>query len=231
MFRIHLLAPAVTLSGLALTLLISAVSAGDKDATSKDAAAKAPTSAAAELPVMAIGTAAPALNLPGADGKTYTWDNYKDAKATIVVFTCLSCPVAKAYEERLIALGRDYASKGVKMIAIMSNDITIKPDDATDKLKARSEEMKYPWVYLVDSTQEVAKTYGAKVTPHLFIFNADRKLAYVGRLDDNPDPEKVTTKDARNALDAILAGKAIPVADATTKPFGCSIKWKKENAS
>jgi peroxiredoxin len=229
MFRIHLLAPAVTLSGLALALLFSAVSAGDKDAATTDAAAKAPVPAAAELPLMPIGTAAPALNLPGADGKSYTWDDYKDAKAIVVVFNCLSCPVAKAYEERLIALGRDYASKGVKMVAIMSNDVTIKPDDATDKLKARSEEMKYPWVYLVDSTQDVAKSYGAKVTPHLFIFGADRKLAYRGRLDDNPDPEKVTTKDARNALDAILAGKAIQSAE--TKPFGCSIKWKKENAS
>lgn len=228
MFRIHLLAPAVTLSGLALALLFSAVSAGDKDAAATDAA-KPAAPAAASLPVMAIGTAAPALNLPGADGKTYTWDDYKDAKAIVVVFNCLSCPVAKAYEDRLIALGRDYASKGVKMVAIMSNDITIKPDDATDKLKARTEEMKYPWVYLVDSTQDVAKSYGAKVTPHLYIFNADRKLAYVGRLDDNPDPEKVTTKDARNALDAILAGKAIQSAE--TKPFGCSIKWKKESAS
>ena len=229
MFRIHLLAPAVALSGLALALLFSAVSAGDKDAATTDAAAKPAVPAAAQLPEMAIGTAAPALNLPGADGKTHTWDDYKDAKATVVVFTCLSCPVAKAYEERLIALGRDCASKGVKMVAIMSNDITIKPDDATDKLKARTEEMKYPWVYLVDSTQDVAKSYGAKVTPHLFIFGADHKLAYRGRLDDNPDPEKVTIKDARNALDAILAGKAVQTAE--TKPFGCSIKWKKENAS
>jgi len=229
MFRIHPLAPAVTMSGLALALLFSAVSAGDKDAATTDATAKPAAPAAANLPVMPIGTAAPALNLPGADGKTYTWDDYQDAKAIVVVFNCLSCPVAKAYEERLVALGRDYASKGVKMVAIMSNDITIKPDDATDKLKARTEEMKYPWVYLVDSTQDVAKSYGAKVTPHLFIFGADRKLAYSGRLDDNPDPEKVTTKDARNALDAILAGKAIQSAE--TKPFGCSIKWKKENAS
>ena len=110
MFRIHLLAPAVALSGLALALLFSAVSAGDKDAATTDAAAKPAVPAAAQLPEMAIGTAAPALNLPGADGKTHTWDDYKDAKATVVVFTCLSCPVAKAYEERLIALGRDYAS-------------------------------------------------------------------------------------------------------------------------
>jgi peroxiredoxin len=227
MFRIHLLAPAVALSGLALAILFSAASAADQDPAPKAAATATP--AAAELPEMAIGTAAPSLSLPGADGKTHTWDEYKDAKAVVVVFTCLSCPVAKAYEERIIALGRDYASKGVKMVAIMSNDITIKPDDATDKLKARSEEMKYPFVYLVDSTQEVAKSYGAKVTPHLYIFGADRKLVYRGRLDDNPDPEKVTTKDARNALDAILAGK--PIQSAETRPFGCSIKWKKENAS
>jgi len=241
MFGVHpnRFAPLITLSSFALALLFTTAAADQETAkdppkeAAKDpaaAAAKDPAAAAAaERPEMAIGTQAPPLSLPGADGKTYTWENYKDAKAVVVVFTCLSCPVAKAYEERLVALGRDYASKGVKMVAIMSNDVTIKPDDATQKLKARSEEKKYPFVYLVDSTQEVAKAYGAKVTPHVYIFGPDRKLVYRGRLDDNPDPTKVTTHDAQSALDAIVAGK--PIQTAETRAFGCSIKWKKESAS
>jgi peroxiredoxin len=234
MFRVrsHLLAPAVTLSTFALALLFTAACAADQEGakgTAKETAKDPAAAAAAERPELAIGTQAPPLSLPGADGKTYTWEDYKDAKAVVVVFTCLSCPVARAYEERIVALARDYAPKGVKFAAIMSNDITIKPDDATPKLKARAEEMKYPFAYLVDSTQDVAKTYGAKVTPHVYIFGPDRKLVYRGRLDDNPEPEKVTVHDARNALDAIVAGK--PVQAAETRAFGCSIKWKKETAS
>jgi peroxiredoxin len=238
--RFNLLAGAVVLGAVALAVAgLSARAADQAPATAPaPAAAAAPatsgspasaTVATTERPELPIGTPTPPLNLMGADGKTHTWEEYKDAKAIIVVFTCLSCPVARGYEERIVALARDYAPKGVKTVAIMSNDITIKPDDATDKLKARSEEMKYPFVYLVDSTQEVAKTYGARVTPHLFIFGADRKLAYRGRVDDNPDPAKVTIKDARAALDAILDGK--PVETAETRAFGCSIKWKKENQS
>jgi peroxiredoxin len=221
----------MTLSSLALALTFITAAADQEAAKdpAKEAAKDPAAAAAAERPELAIGTQAPALSLPGADGKTYTWENYKDAKAVVVVFTCLSCPVARAYEERIIALANDYADKGVKVVAIQSNDIGIKPDDAPAKLKARSEEKQYPFVYLVDSTQEVAKTYGAKVTPHLFVFGPDRKLAYRGRLDDNPDMGKVTTHDVRTALDAIVAGK--PVQAAETKAFGCSIKWKKESAS
>lgn len=178
---------------------------------------------------LAIGAAAPDFQLAGTDGATRSLADYKEAKAIVVVFTCLSCPVARAYEERTIALAGDYTERGVQVVLIMPNDPSIVPADAPDKLKARAAEMKYPFPYLIDETQAVAAAYGAKVTPHVFLFGPDRKLAYRGRIDDETDPAKVTTHDLRTALDEVLAGK--PVATASTKAFGCSIKWKKEKAS
>lgn len=181
---------------------------------------------AAEL---AIGAAAPEFKLKGADGAMHALADYKDAKAIVVVFTCLSCPFARAYEERTIALAKDYADRGVQVVAIMPNDPTIVPADAPDKLKARAEEMKYPFPFLIDETQAVATAFGAKVTPHVFLFGPDRKLAYRGRIDDETDPAKVTTHDLRTALDQVLTAE--PVATASTKAFGCTIKWKKDKAS
>lgn len=176
-----------------------------------------------------IGAAAPEFKLVGADGATHSLADYKEAKAIVVVFTCLSCPVARAYEDRTIALAKDYAERDVQLVAIMPNDPSIVPADAPDKLKARAAEMKYPFPYLIDETQAVAAAYGAKVTPHVFLFGPDQKLAYRGRIDDETDPAKVTTHDLRTALDQVLAGK--PVTTASTKAFGCSIKWKKEKVS
>lgn len=181
---------------------------------------------AAEL---AIGAEAPIFKLKGADGAMHALTDYKDAKAVVIVFTCLSCPFARAYEERTIALAKDYADRGVQVVAIMPNDPRIVPADAPDKIKARVEKMKYPFPYLIDETQAVATAFGAKVTPHVFLFGPDRKLAYRGRIDDDTDPTKVTTHDLRKALDQILAGE--PVAIASTKAFGCTIKWKKDEAS
>ena len=204
--------------------------AGDTKTTdTKSTDAKAADAKQAEAPKLAIGAPAPAFSLMGTDDKTHTMAEYKDAKAVVVVFTCLSCPVARAYEDRILSLAREYQPKGVEVVAIMSNDTTIKPDDSTDKLKKRVKEKEYPFVYLVDSTQDVAKAFGAKVTPHIFLFDAERKLAYRGRIDDEGDPTKVTKHDLKDALDAVLAGK--PVTTAETKEVGCSIKWKKEKTS
>jgi peroxiredoxin len=219
-------ATAFGLMSLAGTIHPSIASAGCGAGATKAADTKP---AVSEAPKLAIGAEAPAFSLTGTDDKVHTMAGYKDAKAVVVVFTCLSCPVARAYEERILTLAREYAPQGVQTVAIMSNDTSIKPDDSTDKLKKRVEEMKYPFVYLVDSTQQVAKDFGAKVTPHVFVFDADRKLAYRGRIDDEADPTKVKNRDLRAALDALVAGK--PVTMAETKEFGCSIKWKKEKAS
>jgi peroxiredoxin len=182
--------------------------------------------ASAEL---ALGAAGPEFELKGVDGKVRSLGAAKDARAVVLIFTCLSCPYARAYEDRVIDLARDYSKRGVQFMAIMSNDPSIVPADSFDKLKARSEEKKYPFPYLVDEKQEVAKAYGAQVTPHVFVLGADRTLAYRGRIDDSTDVAKVTQSDLRNALDALLAGKE--VAAASTKAFGCSIKWKKEKSS
>jgi hypothetical protein len=155
--------------------------------------------------------------------------DHADREAVAVIFTCLSCPFARAYEQRIIDLAHDYGERGLQVVAIMPNDPRIVPADATDKLKKRAEEMDYPFPYLIDETQEVATAFGARVTPHVFLFGPDRKLAYRGRIDDETDPTKVTRHDLRDALEAVLAGEEIPVA--STKAFGCTIKWRKEKAS
>lgn len=178
---------------------------------------------------LALGAAAPAFELKGVDGKLHSLPSPEDAKAVVVVFTCLSCPYARAYEDRIIALAKDYAEQGVQVVAIMSNDPKIVPADSFDKLKARAEEKQYPFRFLTDEKQSVAKAYGAQVTPHVFVFGPERTLVYRGRIDDSTDLAKVTQSDLRNALDALLSGKEVAVA--STKAFGCSIKWKKEKAS
>jgi peroxiredoxin len=182
----------------------------------------------AEPTELALGLPPPAFSLAGVDGDTHSLTDYQEAKAVLVVFTCLSCPFARAYEERIITLAHDYAERGVQVVAIMPNDPKIVPADATDKLKQRAEEMDYPFPYLIDETQGVATAFGARVTPHAFLFGPDQRLVYRGRIDDDADGAKVTRHDLRNALDAVLAGEEIPTA--STKAFGCTIKWKQEKA-
>jgi peroxiredoxin len=183
---------------------------------------------AQEAQELEIGAEVPAFNLKGVDGDLYSPD-FKEAKALVVVFTCLSCPVARAYEDRILEVARDYQEKGVRFVAIMPNDPKIVPADAFDRMKARAAEKDYPFPFVVDEKQEVAKAFGARVTPHLFVFSPDGKLAYRGRIDDSTDPAKVTQSDLRNALDNLVADQEVAVA--STKAFGCSIKWKKDKSS
>ena len=173
---------------------------------------------------MPVGTAAPLFTLPGIDGKTYELASFADAKVLVVVFTCNHCPYAKAAEERLIELQRDYADRGVQVVAINPNDSARYPDDSFEAMKARAEEMRYPFPYLHDESQAVAKAYDAACTPDLFVFGADRALIYNGRLDDNwKDASAVTRRDLREVLDATLAGRTI---DFEVVPsMGCSIRW------
>lgn len=183
----------------------------------------------AERAELDIGAPAPSFSLAGVDGETHSLADYADRQAVAVIFTCLSCPFARAYEQRIIDLAHDYGERGLQVVAIMPNDPGIVPADATDNLKKRAEEMDYPFPYLIDETQEVATAFGARVTPHVFLFGRDRNLVYRGRIDDETDPTKVTRRDLRVALEAVLAGEEIPVA--STKAFGCTIKWRKEKAS
>lgn len=169
-----------------------------------------------------IGDAAPDWsNLVGIDDQTHGLADYKDAKLLVLVFTCNHCPVAKAYEERLVALQTDYKTKGVQVVAVNVNNL---PADRLDKMKERAAEKGFNFPYLYDSTQAIGRDYGAKVTPHVFVLDADRKLAYVGAIDDNMKPDEVKKQSLRDALDALLADGQPP--EAVTKQFGCSIKYE-----
>ncbi len=187
-----------------------------------------------EHPTLAIGANAPAFNLPGVDGKTYSLTSFSTSKILVIVFTCNHCPTAQAYEDRIIKLTSDYASKGVAVVAISPNDPkSIRLDelgytdlsDSFEEMKIRSKQKNYNFPYLYDGDTETASmAYGPIATPHVFIFDAERKLRYTGRIDDTEKPTKIPSNtDARNAIDALLSN--IEVAVKTTKVFGCSVKW------
>jgi peroxiredoxin len=169
-----------------------------------------------------IGDNAPDFKgLAGVDGQQHSLADYKDAKLIVVVFTCNHCPIAVAYQDRIIGLQKDYASKGVQVLAINVNNI---PDDRLDNMKERAKEKGYNFPYLYDPTQKVGRDYGAKVTPHVFVLDADRKIAYVGAFDDEYKADQVKLHYVRDAVDALLAGKKPPLA--VTKQFGCGIKYE-----
>lgn len=174
---------------------------------------------------LSLGASAPDFSLPGTDGKTYTLGSFKDAKLLVISFTCNHCPYAKGVEDRFIRLAKAYQPKGVAFAAISANDATNYPDDSFANMKARALEKGYSFPYLYDEPQITAKAYGAVCTPHIFVFDAGRKLIYEGRIDDNwKDESAVKSHDLKIALDAALTGK--PIANAQTNPMGCSIKWK-----
>ena len=193
---------------------------------------------AADPVPMAIGSQAPDFKLPGVDGKNYTLADFSGANILVILFTCNHCPTAQAYEERIIKLSNDYISKGVQVVAISPNDPTaIRLDelgysdigDSFEDMKYRAEEKMYPFPYLYDGkTQATSMAYGAIATPHIFILDKDRKLRFQGRIDNMENPKKTATEtDTKNAIEALLAGKPVPVE--TTKVFGCSVKWASKN--
>lgn len=161
-------------------------------------------------------------NLPGTDDAKHSLADYKDAKVLAVVFTCNHCPVATAYENRLIALQKDYKEKGVQLVAINCNKIG---PDRLDKMKVRAKEKGFNFPYLYDESQASGRAYGALVTPHVFLLDSARKVVYQGAVDDNMNKNKVQQHFARDALDAVLAGKT--PAKAQTTAFGCTIKYEK----
>jgi peroxiredoxin len=190
-------------------------------------------SADQEHPVLPIGSPLPDFSLPGVDGKTHTAKEYAGSKALAVVFESNHCPVSQLYEDRVEKLYVDYRGKGVTIVAINPNNPkTVRLDelgytDVTDslpemKLRARFRGIDWPYLYDGD-TQVLSAKFGAVATPHIFIFDQQRKLRYQGRIDDNQREDLVKTHDARNALDAVLAGKPVEVAE--TKAFGCTTKW------
>jgi peroxiredoxin len=182
---------------------------------------------------LAIGATAPDFCLPGIDGKTHCLADYASAKVLVIAFTCNHCPTAQLYESRIKQIAADYKDRSVTVIAIQPNNpMAVRLDemgytdvgDSFDDMKTRAAYRHFNFVYLYDGEdQKIARAYGPAATPHLFIFDSQRKLRYEGRVDNNPRENLVTRRDAREAIDALLAGK--PVVVEKTPSVGCSTKW------
>ena len=174
--------------------------------------------------MLELGAKAPDFqNLQGADGARYSLGSIYGTPVLAVLFTCNHCPYVKAYEDRSVGIQRDYAAKGVQLVAINANDEKAYPEDAYPEMVKRAKEKGFNFPYLRDPEQSTAEAYGAVCTPHVFAFDKERVLRYRGRIDDSRDPAQVKSQDLRNALDDLVAGGPVRVPD--TKPFGCSIKW------
>ena len=207
---------------LFLTLFVLGVSLGAED----------------EHPTLAVGSPAPDFALPGIDGKTHNLADYSSTPVLVIVFTCNHCPTAQLYETRIKKLAEDYRGKGVTLIAIEPNDPeAVRPSelawtdvgDSFEDMKVRAAYRHFNFPYLYDgATQSVARAYGPKATPHVFVFDQQRHLRYEGRVDNSQRESLVKVQDARNAIDALLAGQPVPVPH--TPVFGCSTKWKSKHA-
>lgn len=197
------------------------------------------TGAPEAVRTLEIGDSAPDFNLPGVDGRNHSLSDFKDSPILVVIFTCNHCPTAQAYERRIQALANDYRQKGVALVAISPNDPrAVRLDelgytdlsDSFDEMKIRAKDRNFSFPYLYDGDDEkVSRAYGPTATPHVFVFDRYRKLRYAGRVDDSEKPDKVGSSDARNAIEALLAGRPVPVEK--TKTFGCSIKWSDKRPS
>ena len=176
-----------------------------------------------------LGAAAVDFDLPGVDGRNYSLADFADAKLLIVVFSCNHCPYVVGSEDRMNRLYADYQPRGVAMIAINSNETDNHPTDSFEHMVQRAKDKGFRFPYVRDESQETALAYGALRTPHYYVFDAERKLRYTGRMDDNPRQSgQETTRELRDALDALLAGEEPPVP--VTNPIGCNVKWKDRDA-
>jgi peroxiredoxin len=173
---------------------------------------------------LVIGDRAPGFVLAGVDGRTYTLQDFADKPVLVVIFSCNHCPYVQAYEGRLVVLQRDYADRGVQLVAINSNDDVTYPEDSLQNMTARARDKGFNFPYLRDASQHVAATYGATHTPQLFVFDRARRLAYTGKIDDNwQNPQAVSRHFLRETIDALLRNETPAVA--TTHAIGCTIKW------
>ncbi|MDP6637264.1 MAG: thioredoxin family protein [Phycisphaerae bacterium] len=176
-----------------------------------------------------LGADAPNFDLPGVDGASCRLSDFSEARLLIVVFSCNHCPYVIGSEDRMNQLYDDYASRGVELVAINSNEDVNHPTDSFEHMIARAREQGFKFAYLRDETQSVAKAYGALRTPHYYVFDENRKLRYTGRMDDNPRQAGMeTTHELRDALEALLDGNDPPTP--LTNPIGCNVKWKDRDA-
>lgn len=173
-----------------------------------------------------IGEPAPQFELPATDGTRVGVAAGEAAPATVVVFTCNHCPYALAWHERIATVARDYAQRGVRVLNVCSNDAERYPRDSWEAMVARveAEPLSWPMPYLHDATQDVARAYGARTTPDVFVIDGDGRLAYRGAPDRDWEDPAQDARWLRDALDDVLAGRAVALPE--TEPVGCSVKWK-----
>jgi peroxiredoxin len=175
-----------------------------------------------------IGAAAPDFSLPATDGKTYSLADF-DEDVLVVFFTCNHCPFVIGSDEETRKTVETYAPKGVKFVGINSNSPNTYEEDSFEHMVARMREHGFPWLYLHDATQDVARAYGALRTPHFYVFDQGRRLVYTGRAVDNPrETDQATTHELHDALDEVLAGNK--VSNPLTNPIGCNVKWDGKDA-
>ena len=176
-----------------------------------------------------LGATAPDFRLPATDGRTYQLADFKDAKFLVVFFTCNHCPYVTGSDEITRQTALRFQSQGVRFVGINSNSENTYEADSFPHMVTRMEQHKFPWVYLRDESQDVARAYGALRTPHFYVFDATRKLVYTGRGVDQPrDASKVTRNDLANALEELVAGR--PLRTPKTNPIGCNVKWDGKDA-
>ncbi len=176
-----------------------------------------------------IGQKAHDFLLCATDGRSYRLADFADARILVIFFTCNHCPYVIGSDEVTRKTAEKYKAGGVEFVAINSNSPETHEEDSFENMVLRMEDKKFPWTYLFDSAQDVARQYGAMRTPHFFVFEEDRRLVYTGRGVDNPrETDKMTVNDLENALDEIMSGK--PVTTPVTNPIGCNVKWHGKDA-
>ena len=168
--------------------------------------------------------AAPEFKLPGVDGRSHSLADYSDARALVMVQTCNHCPYAQAWEGRVNAIAREYVDRGVRLVAINSNDASTHPEDSFAEMVKRAKTQDLSFDYLHDESQQLARTLGAERTPEVFVFDDERRLVYHGAVDDNRDETASRSHYLRDALEAILGGQRPAVTD--TPAVGCTVKWR-----
>ena len=170
-----------------------------------------------------IGEKAPEFELPATDGKNYKLSDIKDPYL-VIFFTCNHCPYVIGSDEVTRITADEFADKGVKLVGISSNSSKTYPADSFENMKKRMKQYSFPWLYLYDESQDIAKAYGALRTPHFYVFNEARELVYTGRATDSPrDASGITVNDLDRVLDELTAGKEVSIP--VTNPIGCSVKW------
>ncbi len=176
-----------------------------------------------------IGAEAPDFMLPATDGGNYSLADFADANTLVVFFTCNHCPFVTGSDEVTRATAEKFAGQGVKFVGINANSKNTYAEDDFEHMVERMKQHRFPWVYLHDESQDVARAYGALRTPHFYVFDAERKLVYTGRGVDNPrKTDEMTVNDLENALSELTAGQ--PVSLPRTNPIGCNVKWDGQDA-